>query len=210
MSAENNIFDKIRISPAKKRKRQKTANEAKPEKDTMCSHAGCEKKATNKAPKGRGRDGEYLWFCMEHVREYNKTYNYFNGMGDEDIAKFQKDASLGHRPTWKMGVNNTDGVAEAAKEHDPFEFLAERARRRAAGSEDKTPNQRGRKLLNVEKKSLEALGLDGNATKSEIKKRFKELAKMHHPDVNGGDRGSEDRLRDIIQAYNYLKSAGFC
>ncbi|MBL4644875.1 MAG: molecular chaperone DnaJ [Hyphomicrobiales bacterium] len=210
MSAEKNIFDKIRISPAKKRKRQKTANEVKPEIDTNCSHAGCEKKATNKAPRGRGRDGEYLWFCMEHVREYNKTYNYFSGMGDEAVAKFQKDSSLGHRPTWKMGVNNTDGVKEAGKKHDPFEFLAERARRRAAGGEDKTPDQRGRKLLNVEKKSLEALGLDGSATKIEIKKRFKELAKMHHPDVNGGDRGSEDRLRDVIQAYNYLKSAGFC
>ena len=42
-----------------------------------------------------------------------------------------------------------------------------------------------------------------------IKARFKELVKRHHPDANGGDRSSEDKLREIIQAYNYLKSIGF-
>ena len=44
----------------------------------------------------------------------------------------------------------------------------------------------------------------------EIKSRFKELVKRHHPDANGGDRASEDKLREIIEAYNYLKSAGYC
>ena len=38
---------------------------------------------------------------------------------------------------------------------------------------------------------------------------FKALVKQHHPDTNGGDRSTEDRLRDIIQAYKYLKSIGF-
>jgi DnaJ-class molecular chaperone len=46
------------------------------------------------------------------------------------------------------------------------------------------------------------------ATREEIKARFKELVKQHHPDANGGDTRSEDKLREIIQAYNYLKQAG--
>ena len=55
-----------------------------------------------------------------------------------------------------------------------------------------------------------ALDLEAGAERADIKARFKELVKRHHPDANGGDRGSEDKLREIIQAYNYLKSAGFC
>jgi DnaJ-class molecular chaperone len=62
----------------------------------------------------------------------------------------------------------------------------------------------------MEAKSLRTLGLDGNATAAEVKARYKLLVKRHHPDANGGDRSLEDRLRDIIQAYSYLKSVGFC
>ena len=64
-------------------------------------------------------------------------------------------------------------------------------------------------MHNAERKALEALGLEGEATAQEIKVRFKMLVKRHHPDANGGDRSTEDRLREIIQAYNYLKSVGF-
>jgi DnaJ-class molecular chaperone len=65
-------------------------------------------------------------------------------------------------------------------------------------------------IRNAERKALETLGLEFEATGVEIKARFKELVKRHHPDANGGDRATEDRLRDIIQAYKYLKTAGFC
>ena len=58
-----------------------------------------------RAPKGRHREGEYHSFCLDHVREYNKSYNYFAGMGDDDIVAYQRSASTGHRPTWTMGVN---------------------------------------------------------------------------------------------------------
>ena len=63
-------------------------------------------------------------------------------------------------------------------------------------------------VRNVERKALEILGLDIGVTKVEVKTRFKELVKRHHPDANGGDKSSEDRLVEIIQAYNYLKSVG--
>ena len=64
-------------------------------------------------------------------------------------------------------------------------------------------------MHNAERKALDALGLEAEATTPEIKVRFKALVKRHHPDANGGDRSTEDRLREIIQAYNYLKSIGF-
>jgi DnaJ-class molecular chaperone len=64
-------------------------------------------------------------------------------------------------------------------------------------------------VRNAERKALDILGLEAGASAQEVKTRFKALVKRHHPDANGGDRSSEDRLREIIQAYNYLKSIGF-
>ena len=65
-------------------------------------------------------------------------------------------------------------------------------------------------LRNAERKCLRTLDLDEDAKADEIKARFKALVKRHHPDINGGDKQSEDRLREVIQAYNHLKQAGFC
>jgi DnaJ-class molecular chaperone len=66
-----------------------------------------------------------------------------------------------------------------------------------------------RPIRNAERKALDKLGLEVGATSQQVKMRFKELVKRHHPDANGGDRSTEDRLVEIIQSYNYLKSVGF-
>ena len=155
-------------------------------------------------------------FCDEHVRQYNASYNYFDGMSDGDVAAFQKDALTGHRPTWKTGANawspgTTNGralgrpraPAATRRMNDPHGFFAWRAKRTTDADEQPT-----RYVKPLERKSLDALHLPEAATKDEIKARFKELVKRHHPDANGGDKRSEDKLREIIQAYNHLKSAG--
>ena len=67
-----------------------------------------------------------------------------------------------------------------------------------------------RKLKSLESKAFDTMGLHANATSAEIKSRYKELVKKHHPDANGGDRGSEERFRAVIQAYQLLKQNGFC
>jgi len=72
------------------------------------------------------------------------------------------------------------------------------------------PEPETRAVRKVEKKSLTELGLDETATSTDIKARYKLLVKRLHPDANGGDRGTEDKLRAVIQAYNYLRQAGFC
>jgi DnaJ-domain-containing protein 1 len=95
-----------------------------------------------------------------------------------------------------------DGVG-GFREHDPHGLFAERAREAR-----EQPAEQRRALKPIERKSLEALHLPETASKQEIKSRFKELVKRHHPDSNGGDTRSEDTLREIIQAYNYLKRSG--
>ena len=83
---------------------------------------------------------------------------------------------------------------------DPFNFFSAR----------KAESPRERKLKSLEARAMETLGLGVKATGAEIKARYKELVKRHHPDANGGDRSSEERFRDVLQAYRVLKQAGFC
>ncbi len=148
------------------------------------------------------------------MRTYNASYNYFDGMSDAEVTDFQRDAITGHRPTWKVGANSwahgtrerasTAGLGAAGTNfRDPHGLFAWRAR--VARDE---PLERRRKVRPVERKSLEALHLPETASRAEIKARFKELVKRHHPDANGGDNRSEETLREIIQAYNYLKQSG--
>ena len=125
-------------------------------------------------------------------------------MSDDAVLKYQKDAITGHRPTWKMGTGNHPGPelgTDAAR--DPFNVFREFGAR-AEGREGRAAARHP----NAERKALHELGLEVGADKAEIKAKFKMLVKRHHPDANNGDRGTEDKLREIIQAYNYLKTAG--
>ena len=196
MKFDSPLFDRIRVKPTEDRAR-------KPD-EPCCQWQNCGNTATHRAPKGRTRENEYWRFCLEHVREYNHSYNYFSGMSDDAVLKYQKDAITGHRPTWKMGTGNHPGPelgTDAAR--DPFNVFREFGARTKAA-----PAEPPRAIRNAERKALHQLGLDVGADKTEIKARFKLLVKRHHPDANGGDRAMEDKLREIIQAYNYLKSAG--
>ena len=207
MNLNSKYFDSIRVKPEEDR----TLKEDAP----LCEWVGCHQQAKHPAPRGRGRDGEYFHFCLDHVRQYNKSYNYFNGMSNEDVANYQLDSLTGHRPTWSLGAN-PDGKAAAAHEMQdrPPGFGPDITTDDAFSScnEKKKPKRasRRRAIRNLERKSLNVLNLDETATNIEIKTRFKDLVKLHHPDLNGGDNSSVDRLRDVIQAHNYLKKAGLC
>lgn len=199
MKFDSDIFDRVRVKPTQDR-RLKTGG---PE----CQWHGCKEKATHRAPKGRGREHEHWRFCLEHVRDYNQSYNFFAGMNDAAVMAYQKDALTGHRPTWKMGTGKgtvrPDGNAFGPG-GDAFGLFSEGLR-----AEQKQRAEAARPIRNAERKALETLGLDVGVTPQQVKAKFKELVKRHHPDANGGDRSTEDRLVEIIQAYNYLKSVGF-
>ncbi len=212
MKTNSPLFDRIRVKPEQDR-RVKTDLPA-------CQWPDCDAPATHRAPKGRLRASEYWRFCLDHVREYNNSYNFFAGMSDDAIAKYQKEDITGHRPTWKMGSvgggvggrrrkgrRASAGPGDAGWADDPFDLFGGLGGSRQGQSR---PAAEGRKILNAQRRALDVLGLEGDAKRADIKARFKVLVKRHHPDANGGDRGSEEQLREIIQAYNYLKSAGFC
>ena len=210
MSANSPLFDRIRVKPDRDRRRSADL--------PGCQWPKCDAPATHRAPKGRLRASEYWQFCLDHVREYNNAYNFFAGMSDDAVAKYQKEDLTGHRPTWKMGSvgggrgarrrdsrRPTDFGAEGIAAEDPFDLFTG-----IGGNRHARPTAESRKILNAQRRALDVLGLEADAKRADIKAKFKVLVKRHHPDANGGDRGSEEQLREIIQAYNYLKSAGFC
>ena len=197
MNLNSRLFDRIRVRSASK-------EEVAPAQ-IRCDQSDCTKVGEFRAPMGRDREGQYFCFCLDHVREYNATYNYFNGMSDDAVARYQKDALVGHRPTWNMGVNRAargfreDGV-DPHGEADPLGMF--RGRPGFAAS----PTPRRPRYSDATMKALALLDLDEAADLPAVKTRYKELVKRLHPDANGGDRSSEDKLREIIRAYKFLKT----
>ena len=208
MDLNSPLFDRIRI--------KSSCDEPREAEGPACEHPGCGVPGPYRAPKGRGQEGRYFQFCLDHVRAYNSSYNYFAGMTDAAVAAYQKDAVIGHRPTWAMGVNAAGKAQEAGAEGaarewdyvDPLGVLNgenfKQARRRAP-VEPKKP-----RLTGPVRRALDVMGLDETADGPTIKAQYKTLVKRFHPDANGGDRSFEERLRDIIKAHDTLKTAGLC
>ena len=213
MKLNSKYFDRIRIKPDR--------DQPRPE-DARCEWPGCTSAGAHRAPKGRNAEGQYFNFCVDHVRAYNKSYNYFDGMGDSDVSEWIKASSTGHRPTWKLGENSwaeakrardrktsgngtRSGFKHDSDFRDPHRMFNEHAEAwRGRNAEAR------RSVRNAEAKALDTLGLEPGATADEIKAQYKALVKRFHPDANGGSRAMEDRFREIVQAYDYLRTAGVC
>ena len=204
MKLDSKYFDSIRVSG------KRSGGPKRPDRVPDCQWKGCDKPGPHRAPMGRGKDGQFYHFCVDHVRSYNQSYNYFDGMSDVDVDKFRKDALTGHRPTWKSGANAwSHGTRDGAQSADLGAGTNHNAHYAARAKKARTEAPEARRQLRpLERKAMRTLDLAENAGPPEIKARFKELVKLHHPDANGGDSRSEEKLREIIQAYNYLKQAG--
>jgi hypothetical protein len=195
MDLNSPLFDRVRIRSEEAEARARAA--------PRCQHPGCDQPGEHKAPLGRHREGQYVFMCLAHVQAYNKSYNYFQGMTDDAIANFQKDAITGHRPTWTIGVTAKGNGPAAGAYHDPMGMFGD-AQRKAKTAEEQARSKYGKLAL----KALETLHLDEMATPEIIRAKYKSWVKRLHPDANNGDRSREEKLRDIIKAYNTLKSAG--
>lgn len=197
MDLNSPIFDRVRIRSDEAETRGRAA--------PRCQHPGCQEGGEYKAPLGRHHEGQYVFMCLPHVQAYNKSYNYFQGMSDEAVQNFQKDALTGHRPTWTIGVK-ARGPGPAASEEGVYDAMGlfGRRRQRQAAAEERARSKYGKLAL----KALETLHLDEQATAETIRAKYKSWVKRLHPDANGGDRSREEKLREIIKAYNTLRTAG--
>lgn len=168
---------------------------------------GCQEKAEHKAPKNRGLN-EYHHFCLVHVQEYNKAWNFFEGMNDDETYDHMMKSHYGDRPTWKF--DGFDRFEDNLRRHahrgyhgfDAGEAKAEEERERA-----KRANFSGISQHSKEYQAMMIMGLSPPLEWDEIKSKYKELVKKHHPDLNPGDKDAEDLLKSINMAYTILKLA---
>ena len=165
-----------------------------------CDMPGCEAMGEYRAPKSRRNLKDYWWFCLEHVRAYNSSWDYYRGMSPGEIeAQLRADTSW-QRPSWPLGRVGKVAAWDEELLRDPLHLLdAGRVKRGAA---QRAPQQMPPEL----REPLATLGLSWPTTLDAVKTRYKELAKRHHPDVHGGDRAAEERLKTINLAYAALRS----
>lgn len=168
-----------------------------------CDSHGCKLPGEYRAPKSRSSLNQYHWFCLEHVRAYNASWDYYKGMTPGQIEAETRQDTSWQRPTWPLGSLGRQGFDETHL-RDPLEQLATGRMKR-----DNKPN--GPSVPSELRDPIQALGLDWPVSMDVLKTRYKELAKRHHPDANGGDRASEERLKTINLAYaavrHYLSAA---
>jgi hypothetical protein len=159
---------------------------------------GCSEPGEYRAPKSRNNLTDYHWFCLEHVRAYNAGWDYYKGMSPAEMEAQLRADTFWQRPSWPLGR-----LGHAAWEEDvlkdPLHILsAARMNTRNRPDPAKPPADL--------REPLAALGLSWPITMDTLKARYKELAKRHHPDANGGSRDAEERLKTINLAYAAVRS----
>lgn len=161
----------------------------------LCEMPGCPHAGAYRAPKSRTELNRYFWFCLEHVRAYNAAWDFYKGMTPGQIeAQLRADTSW-QRPTWPLG--HLGSQIDESMLRDPNHVL-----NAGLGNPSRRPARPPANELPTElREPMATLGLDWPVTLDALKHRYKELAKRHHPDANGGDRASEERLKTINLAY---------
>jgi hypothetical protein len=160
---------------------------------------GCSAAGEYRAPKSRRQLRDYWWFCLEHVREYNAAWDYYKGMTPGQIEAQLRADTAWQRPSWPLGRLGSYQALDDAILRDPLHILS-------MGRAGRNAERRNASAPVELKEPLATLGLAWPVTLAEVKSRYKELAKRHHPDANGGDRGAEERLKTINLAYATLRT----
>ena len=164
------------------------------EQPRRCAAKGCKEKGHYPAPKSRHAQRDYIWFCLDHVRAYNKSWNYYDGLQGAALEAEIRRATTWERPSWKFAT----GQPSEDFFEDPlglFDF--------AQRNETKS----GRKLTTEERKAWKTLNLAPVDDFDIVKKQYKQLVKENHPDKNGGDAYAEERLKDINLAYSLIRKS---
>ena len=171
----------------------------------LCDHPGCDAPGEFRAPGMQRPDfdgpGDWRWFCLDHVREFNSDYNFFEGMSAEEISAAQNPYAGWERETRAFGTAGGSPPPRWADFVDPLDAIGARFHARPAAPTRKD----GRELSEADRRRLALLGLDLDADRRALRKRYAELVRRYHPDRNGGDRSHEQALGQVIEAYTALK-----
>jgi hypothetical protein len=196
-------FDMSVSSAKKKNPRGRRGMSGASETSTRkCEHPGCEEAGKYRAPRAPDVLDEYLWFCKDHVREYNQKWSFFDGTTEAELNAQRSKDRVWERKTKPMSDPEQRAWARLGIE-DPHQVLGQNATRNPG----KSANGHTRKLPPTERKAIEILEAKDHWTKAEIRKAYKALIKVLHPDMNGGDRSDEEKLQEVVWAWDQVKDS---
>ena len=163
----------------------------------ICGWSNCKESGDFKAPLEKDNSKNYRWLCKEHIKLFNKKWDYFNGMCQNEIENFLKSDLTWHRPTQKFGSSdNFFNILWNNALSDKFNFFKQ---------EKIINNLKNKKLNEKDKDAFKIMELELNANWPTIQKKFKTLVKKFHPDRNSGNKQFEDKLKKVTLAYSHLK-----
>lgn len=179
----------------------------------LCQHPRCQHPGEFRAPNPYGRPpgpngpGDYLYFCLDHVREFNAGYDWFEGLTAEEIAAAQSPLNVWPSETRAFKASGgADSPPRWADFHDPLDAISARFKKRMESAAPQ-PRSDGKFLSSEDRSALKTLGLGQDADRKAVRSAYSLLVRKYHPDKNGGDRTHEKALQDVIAAYTHLKTA---
>ena len=161
----------------------------------ICDYKNCRRIGDYKAPIEKDNSKKFRWLCLDHVKEFNRTWDYFKGMSDQEVCKFLKSDMTWHKPT--QSFNSPDNF---------FNILWKNTLNEGMSIFNNEYIKKTK--INYSQKDIEAykiIGLEIGEKWNKIQNQFKKLVKKYHPDMNGGSKKFEEKLKIITLAYTQLK-----
>ena len=165
-----------------------------------CDSPKCNEKGEYRAPKSRVMLNKYFYFCLDHIKEYNKSWDFYKGMSVEQIENSMRSDTFWDRPSWPL-KNSFKNIFDEFNEYVE-DFVK--------NDDDKINDTYFKnKLLDEsltieEAKALKELDLKMPISLEKIKKNYKKLVKIFHPDVNGNNKNAEEKFKQINESYKIL------
>lgn len=169
----------------------------------LCDHPGCDRPGKFRAPKAPDVLDDYYWFCKEHVREYNRRWDFFHGTTEAEMNAKKSQDKVWERQTRSFRDPEQRAWARLGIE-DAYQVLGEKATQNP-----REARKSARKLPPTLRRAIEILDAGDDWDKVEIRKAYKALIKILHPDINGGDRSQEDQLQQVVWAWDQIKDSRY-
>jgi len=165
--------------------------------ENICDYKNCKKIGKHKAPIEKDNSKKFKWLCLDHIKEFNKRWDYFKGMSDHEVYNFLKSDMTWHKPT--QSFNSPDNFFNILWKNT----LNEEKNILNGGHQKKIKSKIN--FSNKDREAFKIIGLEVDTKWDIIQNQFKKLVKKYHPDMNAGDKKFEEKLKIVTLAYTQLK-----
>ena len=163
----------------------------------ICDWNNCFEVGEYKAPIEKDNSKKYKLLCLTHIKEFNKNWDYFSGMNEEEVYNFLKSDITWHKPTQSFSSNENF-----------FKILWKNVLNEKINFNKYNNNYEHKSNVDFDKNDIKAftvLNLPIGLKWEKVQSKFKKLVKKFHPDMNAGNKKYEDKLKVITLAYTQLK-----